>query len=255
MAGSTWSQEEITVTVQSYFRMLNFELEGTPYSKAGENAVLRARLDNRSKGAVEFKHQNISAVLAGLGMRYIDGYKPRRNFQVALRDEVRRVLRSDAILKLTLAQGDPGLALESIDSLMGLPIRPSQESSSPAGDNPQTQRLGSSSDELIKSLKNADGLRSMTKKSKLALWVLEALSSLGGHGNVVQVCQRVWQVHEIDLRSAGELFFTWQYDIRWAAQRLRNDMLLIAVNGDRRSEWELSPTGWDAVTNQGVANS
>ena len=36
------------------------------------------------KAAVELKHQNISAVLIELGYPYIDGYKPRYNFQKLL---------------------------------------------------------------------------------------------------------------------------------------------------------------------------
>src|SRR5207247_2008306 len=32
-------------------------------------------------GSIEFKHQNISAVLVSLGLPYIEGYKPRGNFQ------------------------------------------------------------------------------------------------------------------------------------------------------------------------------
>ncbi|MFC7788107.1 hypothetical protein ACU045_03905 [Microbacterium sp. MAHUQ-60] len=75
-------------------------------------------------------------------------------------------------------------------------------------------------------------------------WVIEALRQLGGSGSIVQVCQRVWQMHEADLRGSGELFYTWQYDIRWAAQYLRNTGRLKAVHGDRRSAWELSEDGW-----------
>jgi hypothetical protein len=41
-------------------------------------------LTSRTKGSVEFKHQNISAVLLQMGLPYIDGYKPARNYQQAL---------------------------------------------------------------------------------------------------------------------------------------------------------------------------
>ena len=71
-------------------------------------------------------------------------------------------------------------------------------------------------------------------------WVVEALGQLGGSGTIVQVCQRVWQIHGADLRASGDLFYTWQYDIRWAAQHLRNTKRMKPVNGDRRSLWELS---------------
>src|SRR3954447_1076890 len=64
--------------------MLRAELAGEPYSKSDHNRNLRPLLNNRSKSSVEFKHQNISAVLVGMGLPYIDGYKPARNFQKAL---------------------------------------------------------------------------------------------------------------------------------------------------------------------------
>src|SRR5262249_47223296 len=52
--------------------------------KAEHNQALRDHLNARSKSSVEFKHQNISAVLLELGLPYIDGYKPARNYQKKL---------------------------------------------------------------------------------------------------------------------------------------------------------------------------
>ena len=74
--------------------MLASELRGVPYNKAAHNRALRARLDDRTHGAVERKHQNISAVLIELGFLYINGYKPLRNIQHMLRDVVRKQLSS-----------------------------------------------------------------------------------------------------------------------------------------------------------------
>lgn len=83
----------------------------------------------------------------------------------------------------------------------------------------------------------------MAERNDLKIWVVEALRQLGGAGSIVQVCQRVWQMHEIELRASGHLFFTWQYDIRWAAQYLRNVGLLDAVDNSRTKDWTLSSTG------------
>jgi hypothetical protein len=70
--------------------------------------------------------------------------------------------------------------------------------------------------------------------------VLEALNQLGGSGSVVEVSRVVWQIHEPDLRSSGDLFYTWQYDIRWAAQVLRDEMQLEGVEGKRGEPWTLA---------------
>ena len=52
-------------------------------------------------------------------------------------------------------------------------------------------------------------------------WLVEALEAHGGSATIVEVCRHVWKNHEEDLRAAGDLFYTWQYDIRWAATKLR----------------------------------
>jgi hypothetical protein len=68
--------------------MLHDELAGLPINKAEHNERLRRLLRNRSKASVEFKHANISAVLTVHGYPYIDGYKPRFNFQALLEQAV-----------------------------------------------------------------------------------------------------------------------------------------------------------------------
>jgi Domain of unknown function (DUF3883) len=63
---------------------------------------LRTRLSART---VEFKHQNISAAMLELGLPYISGYKPMRNYQAALAAEIRRHLEADPHLLRTLREG------------------------------------------------------------------------------------------------------------------------------------------------------
>lgn len=82
-----WSDIEIELIVADYFAMLSDELSGRSYSKAGRNRALQERIA-RSRGSIEFKHQNISAVLLGLGEPWIDGYKPAANFQNRLASKV-----------------------------------------------------------------------------------------------------------------------------------------------------------------------
>ena len=88
MAGDDWTRDEVEATVADYFAMLRDELAGVPINKAEHNERLRRLLQGRSKGSVEFKHANISAVLTLYGYPYIDGYKPRFNFQALLEQVV-----------------------------------------------------------------------------------------------------------------------------------------------------------------------
>jgi hypothetical protein len=72
--------------------MLADDISGRRYSKAEHRRALLPLLNDRSEGSVEFKHQNISAVLKGLGEDWIPGYKPAFNFQMTLVDAVARWL-------------------------------------------------------------------------------------------------------------------------------------------------------------------
>ena len=95
MAVSPWSDTENDLIVADYFAMLARDISGQPYSKAGHRRALLPLLDGRSDGSVEFKHQNISAVLKALGEAWIPGYKPAFNFQMSLVDAVARWLASN----------------------------------------------------------------------------------------------------------------------------------------------------------------
>ena len=76
-----WTESEVEAAVADYFRMLCLELTGHKYNKTQHRRALMEQLNNRSDGSVELKHQNISAVLIEMGIPYIDGYKPRFNYQ------------------------------------------------------------------------------------------------------------------------------------------------------------------------------
>jgi hypothetical protein len=78
---SDWTRDEVELIVAEYFAMLEAELSGQAVNKAERNRRLQKEL-GRSKGSIEFTHANISAVLLNLGdLPYIDGYKPRSNYQ------------------------------------------------------------------------------------------------------------------------------------------------------------------------------
>lgn len=105
MPDHDWSREEVEATVGDYFAMLRDELAGLSVNKSARNLRLRSLLQNRSKGSVEFKHANISAVLTLHGYPYIDGYKPRFNFQALLEQVVLDTSMSTATSSIRLSPG------------------------------------------------------------------------------------------------------------------------------------------------------
>jgi hypothetical protein len=105
-AGGDWSLAEVRATVADYLAMLTAELAGQQYSKADHRRALLAKLNPvRTAGAVEFKHQNISAAMVNLGLPYIRGYKPRSNYQAALAREIQRHLEAEPQLLRILQHG------------------------------------------------------------------------------------------------------------------------------------------------------
>ena len=84
---NNWSDSEIDAIVKDYFVMLKLEQTGQAYSKAERWRVLM-KLTGRTRGAIEYKHMNISAVMDTLGLPYIDGYKPYIHLQHALFEAV-----------------------------------------------------------------------------------------------------------------------------------------------------------------------
>jgi hypothetical protein len=89
-----WSDTENDLVVADYFAMLKEDVAGNSYNKAEHNRLLQQRID-RTKGSIEFKHQNVSAVLCGFNEPWISGYKPALNFQSSLVDAVWRWLNSN----------------------------------------------------------------------------------------------------------------------------------------------------------------
>lgn len=80
----------------------------------------------------------------------------------------------------------------------------------------------------------------MATKHDLSDWVHAALKELGGTGRLVDVAKAIWKNHEAELRASGDLFFTWQYDMRWAATRLRRAGVIRDAEDSPNGVWELN---------------
>jgi hypothetical protein len=89
--GRYWQDDELDAIVADYFEMLEADLSGRQYVKLRHSQALMAKV-GRTHRSVEFKHQNISAVLDELGMPWIPGYIPKRNYQNAIFDAIDRYL-------------------------------------------------------------------------------------------------------------------------------------------------------------------
>ncbi|EGR2565404.1 hypothetical protein DXI19_08260 [Vibrio parahaemolyticus] len=80
----------------------------------------------------------------------------------------------------------------------------------------------------------------MVTRESMKSWIVECLELGGGAGWPKEVAKYVWESYESDLRSSGDMLYTWQYDLRWAAQQLRNSGVLKPVYRRTDLPWELA---------------
>lgn len=90
-AGDAWTDVENDVCVSAYLRLLEAELRDAHLVKTELNREVQSAT-GRSKGAIEYKFQNVSAVLRDLNHPFVNGYKPAVNYQDSLTEAVLRAL-------------------------------------------------------------------------------------------------------------------------------------------------------------------
>jgi len=114
-----WSEREVHAIVDDYFDMLALEFIGAPYKKSEHRSNLLKLID-RSAGSIEYKHQNISAVLLELGMPFISGYKPAKNYQRKVLPDIvlEYLLENPDIQNLMSADVDSDALTPSVDDIL-----------------------------------------------------------------------------------------------------------------------------------------
>jgi hypothetical protein len=127
LMGEDWLPWEVEIIVQDYLSMLLSELRGEPFNKAEHRRNLLKLLPARNDGGVEFKHQNISAVLIEMGYPYVNGYKPARNFQRSLLPEIveRQVYSMPELSKMVSKLVEqPAERPVKVDDLLSILVEP-----------------------------------------------------------------------------------------------------------------------------------
>jgi hypothetical protein len=116
---ASWSQLENEAIVADYLDMLELELRGEPVNKTEHRRRLAPLLSGRSDGSIEFKHANISAALIDLGYAYVDGYKPRANYQDALLSVLEeQMVTRPALAALLRHRASEPAAVPSVEDLL-----------------------------------------------------------------------------------------------------------------------------------------
>lgn len=80
----------------------------------------------------------------------------------------------------------------------------------------------------------------LVTRESMKQWIIVCLQERGGKAWPREVSKYVWDSYEVELRNSGDMLYMWQYEIRWAAQKLRDEGVLKPVNGRRDLPWELA---------------
>jgi hypothetical protein len=80
----------------------------------------------------------------------------------------------------------------------------------------------------------------MASKEDLVTWVEDAIRANGGSARLLDVATHIWAYHESELRASGDLFYKWQYDMRWAANKLRRSGMMKSTDVSPNGVWELA---------------
>ena len=79
----------------------------------------------------------------------------------------------------------------------------------------------------------------MITKEMLPDLLYSVLKKMGGSASLLAVCKKFYSIYEVELKSSGDLFYTWQYDIRWAATTLRKTDRMIDAKVSPNGVWEI----------------
>lgn len=75
----------------------------------------------------------------------------------------------------------------------------------------------------------------------------EILKDLGGRASMMDVFKNFWKKYKGELRESDDIFYTWNYDIRWAATELRKRRIMKPASTKENTHGQnISPKGiWE----------
>ena len=244
MAGD-WSDEQNDTIVADYFAMLANDIAGRPYSKAEHNRVLQAVID-RPRGSIEYKHQNISAVLKGLGEDWIPGYKPAFNFQASLVDAVERWLERhpDWLAPAARMAMDPSLSALREEALLWIGPPPTHSNAPPPQELEQMTAIARKYDVAERDTRN----RALGRAGEERVLTHERASLLAA--GRTDLAERIRWVSHVDGDGAGYDILSFDTTGRdrpievkttngWERTPFHITRNELAVAEERRSDWRL----------------
>ncbi len=89
-----WTDNELIATIRAYLWMQRSVHDGhRTVKKRVREALIAGPLSERSHGSVEYRFQNISAVLHSMGEEWLEGYLPQRNVGDATEEKIKQAIQ------------------------------------------------------------------------------------------------------------------------------------------------------------------
>ncbi len=107
MSNQAWSVAEVESAIKGYFQLLESELSGKAVNKARFIRELNTHIKDRTKGSIEYKFGNISAVLSEKGLDFLNGYAPYNKYQNLLVNMTESYLDENPNFRVLLEKKSP----------------------------------------------------------------------------------------------------------------------------------------------------
>jgi len=78
----------------------------------------------------------------------------------------------------------------------------------------------------------------MLKRTDMMPWVVQGLADNGGKTHFIEVAKHIWANHRPEIEASGDFLYKWQYEMRWAADQLAQDKILLRHG--HTGIWELN---------------
>ena len=87
-------------------------------------------------------------------------------------------------------------------------------------------------------------------RNTMTEWVIGAVKELGGSGTILEISKEVWKTHGKEIKEAGDIFYTWQYELRWAGDILRKEGIPVLFHAHEETAYNgifIPQKGWGAI--------
>jgi hypothetical protein len=77
------------------------------------------------------------------------------------------------------------------------------------------------------------------KKEELPELLYLLLIEMGGKAKLIDIFKAFYSKYESQLKKSGDLYYTWNYEIRWAATKLRKENRMVNAKEQKKGIWEI----------------